>query len=100
MIAIMRIAFIMIVSVMLVTAFAQKQIQTPRPSPGVTLTQQIGVMEVTVKYSRPGIKEREIYGGLVPFGELWRTGANATTSLKFSDDVTVEGVDSLTTCRG
>ena len=91
MIAIMRIAFIMIVSVMLVTALAQEQIQTPRPSPGVNLTQQIGVMEVTVKYSRPGIKEREIYGGLVPFGELWRTGANATTSLKFSDDVTVEG---------
>lgn len=89
--AIMRVAFSMIISVMLVTAFAQEQIKTPRPSPGVILTQYIGVMEVTVKYSRPGIKEREIFGGLVPFGELWRTGANATTSLTFSDDVTIEG---------
>lgn len=89
--AIMRVAFIMIISVMLITVIAQEQIQTPRPSPGATLTQQIGVMEVTVKYSRPGIKDREIYGGLVPFGELWRTGANATTSFKFSDDVTIEG---------
>ncbi len=89
--AIMRVIFILFISGMLVAAFAQEKIQTPRPSPGVTLTQQIGVMEVTVKYSRPGIKDREIYGGLVPFGELWRTGANATTSFTFSDDVTIEG---------
>ncbi|MEJ2545907.1 MAG: DUF2911 domain-containing protein [Calditrichaceae bacterium] len=87
----MRVIFIVLVSGMLMMAFAQEQIQTPRPSPGATLTQQIGVMEVTVKYSRPGIKDREIYGGLVPFGELWRTGANATTSFKFSDDVVIEG---------
>ncbi|HEM48913.1 MAG TPA: DUF2911 domain-containing protein, partial [Caldithrix sp.] len=74
------------ISGMLTTAFAQEQIKTPQPSPGATLTQQIGIMEVTVKYSRPGIKDREIFGGLVPFGELWRTGANASTSFKFSDD--------------
>lgn len=89
--AIMRVIFISIISGMLMMAFGQEQIQTPRPSPGATLAQQIGVMEVTVKYSRPGIKDREIYGGLVPFGELWRTGANATTSFKFSDNVTIEG---------
>jgi len=89
--AIMRVIFILIASGMLMTALAQEQIKTPQPSPGATLTQQIGVMEVTVKYSRPGIKDREIYGGLVPFNELWRTGANATTSLKFSDDVVIEG---------
>ncbi|MBN1406191.1 MAG: DUF2911 domain-containing protein [Calditrichaceae bacterium] len=89
--AIMRVIFIFMISGMLTTAFAQEQIKTPQPSPGATLTQQIGIMEVTVKYSRPGIKDREIFGGLVPFGELWRTGANASTSFKFSDDVAIEG---------
>jgi hypothetical protein len=89
--SIIRVVFISIISGMLMMAFGQEQIQTPRPSPVATLAQQIGVMDVTVKYSRPGIKDREIYGGLVPFGELWRTGANATTSFKFSDDVTIEG---------
>ena len=89
--AIMRVIFILIISGMLMMAFAQEQIKTPQPSPGATLIQQIGVMEVTVKYSRPGIKDRVIYGGLVPFGELWRTGANSTTSFKFSDDVVIEG---------
>jgi hypothetical protein len=89
--SIIRVVFISIISGMLMMAFGQEQIQTPRPSPVATLAQQIGVMDVTVKYSRPGIKDREIYGGLVPFGELWRTGANATTSFKFSDDFTIEG---------
>ncbi len=69
---------------------AQK-LQTPAPSPRATLTQDVGVMEVSVSYSRPGVKGREIFGGLVPYGELWRTGANASTTLKFTDDVTLNG---------
>ena len=90
--AIKRVISTIIISGVLATmVFAQEQINTPQPSPGATLTQQIGVMEVTVKYSRPGIKDREIFGGLVPFGELWRTGANATTSFKLSDDAVIEG---------
>jgi hypothetical protein len=72
------------------SANAQK-LQTPAPSPKATLTQAVGVMEVSVSYSRPGIKGREIFGGLVPYGELWRTGANASTTLKFTDDVTLNG---------
>ncbi|MEJ2054939.1 MAG: DUF2911 domain-containing protein, partial [Calditrichaceae bacterium] len=86
-----RLAGILMILIMVVSAFAQEQIRTPRPSPNATLTQEIGVMEVTVKYSRPGIKDRKIFGGLVPFGELWRTGANASTSIEFSDEVTIEG---------
>ena len=72
------------------SAAAQK-LQTPAPSPKSTLTQAVGVMEVTVSYSRPGIKGREIFGGLVPYDELWRTGANMSTTLKFTDDVTLNG---------
>ncbi len=72
------------------SANAQK-LQTPAPSPKATLTQAVGVMEVSVSYSRPGVKGREIFGGLVPYGELWRTGANASTTLKFTDDVTLNG---------
>ena len=91
MFAIMRPFVIIIIIGSAVTLFAQEQIKTPRPSPGATLTQEIGVMEVSIKYSRPGKKDREIFGGLVPFGELWRTGANSTTSFRISDDATVEG---------
>jgi hypothetical protein len=72
-------------------ANAQAQIKTPVPSPSSMVTQQIGIMEVTVNYSRPGVKGRKIFGGLVPFGELWRTGANATTKFTFSDEVSIEG---------
>lgn len=68
------------------------QIKTPAPSPFCSLTQSVGLMEVSIKYSRPGVKDRVIYGKLVPYGELWRTGANASTKISFSDDATVGGV--------
>ena len=63
----------------------------PAPSPFSKTTQIVGVTEVSVEYSRPGIKGREIFGGLVPFGEVWRTGANSVTKLTFGTDVTLEG---------
>ena len=77
---------------MMISLMAQEQIKTPQPSPLATITQQIGVMEVKVEYSRPGVKDRKIFGDLVPFNELWRTGANATTKFTFSDDVMIEGI--------
>jgi hypothetical protein len=73
-------------------AFGQ-QIRTPRPSPDATVTQIVGVTEVSIDYSSPGVKGREIWGGLVPFGEVWRTGANEVTSITFSDPVKVNGND-------
>ncbi len=65
------------------------QLQLPRPSPGATVTQTIGLTDVTVTYSSPGVKGREIFGGLVPYGELWRTGANASTKISFDRDVSI-----------
>lgn len=67
------------------------QIRTPRPSPNASVTQIIGVTEVTIHYSRPGVKNRIIWGELVPYNKVWRTGANEVTSITFSDPVKING---------
>ena len=76
---------------LLATPAAHAQINTPQASPKSTITQRVGLTDITVVYSRPGAKGRAIFGTVVPYGKRWRTGANATTSIKFSDDVTIEG---------
>lgn len=63
----------------------------PQPSQTGTLIQNVGLTDITIEYSRPSVKERVIYGGLVPFGEMWRTGANASTKIEFSKDVSING---------
>jgi hypothetical protein len=73
-----------------ITSFAQ-DLRTPRPSPDATVSQYVGVTEIIIDYSSPGVKERKIWGGLVPYGEIWRTGANEVTSITFSDVVKVNG---------
>lgn len=74
------------------TSVAQK-VTVPAPSPLQTLTQKFGLGEVTVEYSRPVAKGRTIFGEIVPFGKVWRTGANGTTKITFTDDVKIEGKD-------
>ena len=69
------------------------QLTTPAPSPLTTVSQQLGLGEVTLKYSRPGMKGRKVFGNLVPFDKLWRTGANSRTQIHFSEDVKLEGND-------
>src|SRR6185437_2602618 len=71
--------------------FSVAQINAPSPSTTSTVTQKVGLADVTLVYSRPSAKGRKIYGDLVPFDKIWRTGANAPTKLTFSDTVTVEG---------
>jgi hypothetical protein len=63
----------------------------PRPSPAAKVSQQIGNTMVDVEYSSPGVKNRKVWKELVPEGKLWRTGANASTKITFSKDVTVGG---------
>jgi hypothetical protein len=70
----------------------QAQIKTPPASPTAKISQEMGLIKVDIEYSRPGAKGRKIFGDLVPFGDLWRTGANASTKVAFSDDVKVGGV--------
>jgi hypothetical protein len=67
------------------------QLFAPRPSPGASVTQTIGLTDVTIRYSRPGVKGRKIWGELVPYGQVWRTGANENTTISFSTPVKVEG---------
>jgi tetratricopeptide (TPR) repeat protein len=67
------------------------QLRTPAPSPFSKVTQAVGVTDISIEYSRPGIKGRQIFGDLVPFGQVWRTGANAVTKISFSTDVKLEG---------
>ncbi|WP_442266887.1 DUF2911 domain-containing protein [Tenacibaculum sp. ZS6-P6] len=67
------------------------QVTTPQPSPSAKIEQKVGLTDVTVEYSRPGIKGRKVFGDLVPYGKLWRTGANKNTIVTFSDDVTIDG---------
>jgi hypothetical protein len=67
------------------------QIQTPAPSPASTIEQQVGLTNFTIKYSRPGMKGREIFGDLVPYGEKWRTGANSNTTISFDTKVNIGG---------
>ncbi len=69
------------------------QIRTPAPSPSSTLKQTVGLTDVTIEYSRPGKKGRDIYGGLVPYDEVWRLGANSATKFTFSEDVVLGGKD-------
>lgn len=72
---------------------ANAQIKTPAPSPKLKIETAIGLTDVMIEYSRPSAKGRTIFAadGLTPFGEMWRTGANASTKISFSTDVTVDG---------
>jgi hypothetical protein len=70
---------------------APPPVRLPQISPSATVTQTIGVTDLTVKYSRPGVKGRAIWGGLVPYDAPWRAGANSPTTLATSQDLLVEG---------
>ena len=67
------------------------QVKTPQPSPFSKIEQVVGMTDVSLEYSRPGVKGRTVFGDLVPFGKLWRTGANANTIMTISDDITIDG---------
>lgn len=75
----------------MLTIGASAQIQAPQPSPFAKVEQKVGLTDVTIEYSRPGMRDREIFGNLVPYGEVWRTGANNNTTISFSDDVEIGG---------
>ncbi|MFT7343633.1 MAG: hypothetical protein ACI9XP_000207 [Lentimonas sp.] len=73
------------------SSMVSAQIKTPQPSPTASIEQMVGLTEVEIEYSRPGVKGRTIFGDLLPFGEIWRTGANSATLIEVSDDVKIGG---------
>jgi hypothetical protein len=70
---------------------ARADLDLPRPSPFAKVWQMVGLTEITVDYSSPGVKGRKIWGGLVPYDQMWRAGANSATKVTFSKDVTFAG---------
>jgi len=83
----------LIAAALLIATLGTAQISTPAPSPHCELEQAVGLTDITLDYSRPGVKDRTIFAadGLVPYGEIWRTGANAATTIEFSRDVNFAG---------
>ncbi len=79
--------FLLVLLLISVQGFCQ--IEMPAPSPLATFTSKVGLTDVTIEYSRPSKKGREIFGTLVPYDEMWRTGANASTKISFSDEVII-----------
>ena len=79
--------------ILLISLMVNAQIVTPSSSPLTTIKQKIGITDIELSYSRPSVKDREIFSseGLVPFGEFWRTGANSPTSIVISDDIKIAG---------
>lgn len=88
-------SFAVAVFALLFTTSLSAQIRTPAASPGAKTETTIGLTDVAVEYSRPGVKGRKIFSddGLVPMGKIWRTGANQVTKVTFSGDVMVGGAD-------
>lgn len=82
---------LLFVAAIAMTAGATAQIETPAPSPFQKIEQKVGLTDVTVEYSRPSMKGRTIFGDLVPYDKMWRTGANKNTTISFSETVMVGG---------
>ena len=89
--AAMRKTLILSILILMALPLAAQQLRLPRASPNSTLTQTVGLTDITIKYSRPGVKGRQIWGALVPYDTIWRTGANEATVITFSDDVLING---------
>lgn len=87
----MKKIFLMAGAALLSTAVFSQDL--PKPSPMGELEQMVGLTEVEIEYSRPSAKERTIFGDLVPYGEMWRTGANKASMISFSTDVKINGKD-------
>lgn len=79
------------IAIFMISIVGNSQVKTPQASPKSLLNQLVGLTDVEIEYSRPSAKGRIVFGELVPFGRLWRTGANANTTISFSDDVVIDG---------
>jgi tetratricopeptide (TPR) repeat protein len=83
--------FLLLCVAVVSTAILTAQTQLPQPSPSAHLKQTVGLTDIEIVYSSPAVNGRKIYGDLVPYGEMWRAGANAPTTISFSKDVSIDG---------
>jgi hypothetical protein len=77
--------------VLLFTGLCSHAQLTPQPSSTQTIVQDFGLGKINLVYSRPDVRGRKIFGGMEPYGKVWRTGANSATVIKFTDEVSMEG---------
>src|SRR5437763_14632068 len=80
-----------VLALLLTTLLWSQEDKSKRPSPPATATGTVNGATITIDYSSPAVKGRVIWGGLVPYDKVWRTGANEATQISFSDDVTING---------
>lgn len=85
------VSILFFVLIIVCNVFAQQQITLPQPSQKASLSQTVGLTDISITYHRPGVKEREIWGKLVPYDVVWRAGANENTTISFSDEVMIAG---------
>lgn len=87
----MKNTFLLLMACLLVSGASYAQLKTPAPSPTQTIKQDFALSSVELSYSRPAVKGRKIFGDLVPYGKVWRTGANRATTITFGEDVMFGG---------
>jgi hypothetical protein len=78
-------------ALIIVPFIAEAQLKTPQASPKATVFQTVGLTDIEIVYCRPAARGRAVFGNLVPFGKVWRTGANENTTISFSEDVVIDG---------
>jgi tetratricopeptide (TPR) repeat protein len=78
--------------VLIISTQIKAQLELPRVSPKASVSQTVGYCNITVEYYRPAVKGRDIWGALVPFGQIWRTGANDATTIQFTTNVSINGM--------
>ena len=86
-----RLVLLSLPVIVLSSGLRAQDIELPRASPKASVSYQIGLTDVSIHYSSPAVKERQIWGDLVPYDQVWRAGANEATTIEFSTDVNLEG---------
>jgi hypothetical protein len=87
----MKKIFLLAVAAYILLPGDAQQLTTPQPSPTANIKQNFGLSNIEISYSRPGVKGRKVFGELVPYGKVWRTGANNATTITFGEEVTIGG---------
>ncbi|MFA7227979.1 MAG: DUF2911 domain-containing protein [Melioribacteraceae bacterium] len=87
----MKKPFLTVLIISLICIKISAQVELPRVSPNASISQTLGYTGITITYCRPAVHERDIWGALVPYGKVWRTGANEATTIQFTTDVTIQG---------
>ena len=82
-------SFLSVLFLFLAVPVVAQQLELPQPSPSASIKYRLGLTDIEINYSSPGVKERNVWGELVPYNEMWRTGANASTKISFDKDLTI-----------